>query len=362
MSALIELQRTRSPRPKPAPGELGFGRFFTDHMFLMEHSADRGWFGARIVPYGPIPIEPGASALHYGQAIFEGLKAFPDPSGRIRAFRLDDHLARLNESARLVCIPEVDLDVASQGVRTLLGIDSGWMPDGEGTSLYIRPLVFASEAFLGVRPAKAYTLCVMVSPVANYYATGAAPVRIWVEEKRTRAAPGGLGRAKTGANYAASLYAAEQAKARDYAQVLWLDALEHRYVEEVGTMNLFVRIGDEVITPPLDGTLLAGITRDTALTLMRDWGLRVTERRIAIDEIRAAHARGTLAEVFGTGTAAVVSSVGELGFESGAMRIGDGRAGRIATRLKQAISDIQYGRVPDQFGWLTPIPTFADAA
>lgn len=363
MSTVIDIQRTQSPRQRPDVADLGFGRFFTDHMFLMDFEPERGWHGARVVPYGPIPMDPAAAALHYGQTIFEGLKAFPSPGGKINVFRLDAHLARLNESAKKLCIPPLDPHVVGVGIRTLLGVDADWMPAAEGTSLYIRPLVFATEGFLGVRPATRYTICIFLSPVAGYYAAGAKPVRIWIEETATRAAPGGLGAAKTGANYAASMKAGVEAKARGYAQVLWLDATEHRYVEEVGTMNLFVRIGDEVITPPLKGgTLLAGVTRDCVLTLLRDLGIKVTERRIAMDEIRGAHAAGTLNEVFGTGTAAVISPVGELGSEKGALQIGGGEAGSVATRLRQAISDIQYGRVADRYGWLSACEVLAPAA
>lgn len=362
MQTPIEIQRTRSPRPRPDAADLGFGRFFTDHMFLMDFSPEHGWHAPRVVPYGPLQLEPSAAALHYGQTIFEGMKAFPDTKGQIRLFRLEDHLKRLNESARMVCIPPVDARLMARGLQTLLSVDADWMPTAEGTSIYLRPLVYATEGFLGVRPSKLYQACVMLSPVGNYYAAGVNPVRIWVEQKATRAAPGGLGMAKTGANYAASLLAAEEAKSRGYAQVLWLDAQEHKYVEEVGTMNLFVRIGDETITPPLQGgTLLAGVTRSTVLTLLREFGLKVTERRISMDEIKAAHANGALKEVFGTGTAAVISPVGELGFEGGSLKFSD-TVGEVAARLRQAISDIQYGRVADTHGWLTPVRQLESAA
>jgi branched-chain amino acid aminotransferase len=359
MSALIEIQRTRSPKPRPRPSDLGFGKHFTDHMFLMDFERGRGWSGPRVVPYGPVSLDPAASALHYGQTIFEGMKAFPDRRGRVRVFRLDDHLARMNESARAVCIPEIDVDLTARGLRTLLAMDADWMPEGEGTSLYIRPLIIATEPFLGVRPAERYLLCIFLCPVASYYSAGAGPVRIWIEEKYTRAAPGGLGAAKTGANYAASLRAAEEARARGFDQVLWLDALEHKHVEEVGTMNLFLRIDDRIVTPPLEGTLLRGMTRDSALTLLRDWGLTVTERRVSVEEIRSAHARGGLQEVFGTGTAAVVSPVGELGFAGGTLKIGD-EPGAVARRLKEGICDIQYGRAPDRFGWMSPVGSLED--
>ncbi len=362
MNSAIAIQRTTSPRQRPGGGELGFGRHFTDHMFLMDYDVERGWHSPRVVPYGPLSLDPAAAGLHYGQTIFEGLKAFPDTQGNIRVFRMNDHLARLNESARRVCIPPLDTDIVAQGVHALLDADRDWMPAGDGTSLYVRPLVFATEGFLGVRPSKSYIFVAFISPVGNYYAAGEGPVRIWVEQKRIRAAPGGLGAAKTAANYAASLKAAEEAKARGYAQVLWLDAREHKWVEEVGTMNLFVRIGDEVVTPPLDDTLLAGVTRLSVLALLRDWGVKVTERRLSIDEIRAAQENGTLREIFGTGTAAVISPVGELGFESGPMTVGDGKTGDLAIRLRAAILDIQYGRVQDRFGWMREIPAFGKVA
>jgi branched-chain amino acid aminotransferase len=362
MSVSIDIQRTRSPRLRPAGGDLGFGRHFTDHMFLLDHDAERGWHAPRIVPYGPLQVDPAACGLHYGQTIFEGLKAFFGVDGRIRVFRMGDHLARLNASARRLCIPPVAPELLEPGLRALLALDADWMPEGEGTSLYVRPLVFATEGFLGVRPSRKYTLCAFVSPVGDYYAAGAAPVKIWVEQKRTRAAHGGLGAAKTGANYAASMKAAEEARARGFAQVLWLDAREHRWVEEVGTMNLFAQLGDEVVTPPLEGTLLAGITRASVLTLLREWGVPATERRLAIDELQAAQAAGTLREIFGTGTAAVISPVGELGFETGNLVVAGGKPGPLAPRLRQAILDIQYGRAPDRHGWLSEVEALEVAA
>ncbi len=362
MTSAIAIQRTTAPRTRPGDGELGFGRHFTDHMFQMDYDPERGWHAPRILPYGPLSVDPSACGLHYGQTIFEGLKAFPDKDGNVAVFRMNDHLARLNESARRLCIPPLDAKVLAQGIQALLELDADWMPKGEGTSLYLRPMVFATEAFLGVRPSKTYTFLTFISPVANYYSAGAGPVRIWVEQKRIRAAPGGLGSAKTGANYAASLMAAEEAKARGYAQVLWLDATEHRWVEEVGTMNLFAVIGDEVVTPPLDDTLLAGVTRMSVLALLRDWGVKVSERRVSIDELRAAQANGTLREIFGTGTAAVISPVGELGFEEGPMTIGDGSVGELSTRLRAEITGIQYGRVPDRFGWMSGVATLGQVA
>jgi branched-chain amino acid aminotransferase len=246
-------------------------------------------------------------------------------------------------------------EMAREAIEALVKVDADWVPDAPGTALYVRPVVIASEAFLGVRPADRYLFFVVLSPVGSYFAAGAETVRIWVEQQHTRAAPGGLGGAKAAANYAAGLLASAEAKKRGFAQVLWLDALEHRYIEEVGTMNLFVRIGDEVITPPLEGTFLPGITRESVLTLLREWGVKVSERKLSIDEMREAHAKGTLREVFGTGTAAVISPVGALGFQEGQLVIADGKVGELSQRLYDTVTGIQYGTLPDRHGWMTVI-------
>jgi branched-chain amino acid aminotransferase len=351
----IEIQRAAALKPKPSEENLGFGRYFTDHLFRMEYSPDKGWHSPRIVPYGPLGVDPACAAFHYAQAIFDGAKAFRGPDGAIRAFRIDDHCRRLNASAERLCMPTCEVEVLREAMSELIKMEQEWVPRAKGTSLYLRPTLIATEGFLGVRPAEQYTFFCIVSPVGSYFSGGQQPVSIWVEEKYTRAAPGGLGAAKAAANYAASLAAAVEAKKRGYSQVLWLDALEHKYIEEVGTMNLFVVIGDEVITPPLDGTFLPGITRESALQLMRHWGLKVSERKLTIAEVREAHGRGQLREVFGTGTAAVVSPVGELGFSDGKLAVGDGKVGEIASRLYEAITSIQYGTQPDTFGWMTRI-------
>ncbi|HEU5170980.1 MAG TPA: branched-chain amino acid aminotransferase [Gemmatimonadales bacterium] len=355
MTLTIDFRRTATPAVRPAESELGFGRFFTDHMFRMDWARDRGWHDPRIEPVGALGLEPAAAVLHYAQTIFDGLKVFRAVDGSVRGFRLDDHCRRINASAERLCMPAVDVELLRDSIVELVRVEQDWVPSAPGTALYVRPTMVGSEAFLGVRPAERYIYFVILSPVGNYYGATREPVRIWVEMHHVRAAPGGLGAAKTGANYAASLYAAAAAKQRGFDQVLWLDAIERRYVEEVGTMNLFARIGDEVITPPLDGTILAGMTRDSSLRLLRDWGLRVSERRLSIDEIRRAHARGDLAEVFGTGTAAVVSPVGELGFPDGSLMVGDGTPGEVGERLYRALTDIHYGRARDPYGWLMPI-------
>jgi branched-chain amino acid aminotransferase len=355
MSLSITVRRAAAPKPKPPADQLGFGKHFTDHIFRLDFEPDRGWHDARIEPLGTLELEPSAAVLHYAQTIFDGLKVFRAQDGSVRAFRLPDHCRRLNVSAERLCMPQVDPELLFASVAELVKIERDWVPSAPGTALYVRPTMIASEGFLGVRPAERYQYFVLLTPVGNYYGASREPVRIWVEMRHVRAAPGGLGAAKTGGNYAASLYAAAAAKRQGFDQVLWLDAIERRYLEEVGTMNLFVRIGDEIVTPPLDGTILAGITRDSSLRLLRDWGLPVSERRISIDEIKRAHARGELKEVFGTGTAAVISPVGELGFPDGSLTVGDGSPGEVGERLYEALTGLHYGTKPDKYGWMVPM-------
>jgi branched-chain amino acid aminotransferase len=352
----IEVHRTTSPAVLPPDTNLGFGRVFTDHMFMIDFDPERRWHGARIVPRAPLALDPAASVLHYGQALFEGMKGFRGVDGRVRLFRAPDHCKRMSEGAARLCMHAPDPELTERAVVELLRVDERWVPSAPNTAVYVRPTLIGTEPFLGVRPANRYTFFVILSPVGAYYESGLAPVKIWIEEHAVRAARGGLGAVKAGANYAASLLAAEEAKRRGYAQVLWLDAARHEELEEVGTMNLFVRIDDELVTPPLDGSILAGMTRDSVLTLLRSWGLRASERTITLGEVVAAHRSGKLREVFGCGTAAVISPVGELAGEScGAMKIGDGGTGEIARRLYEGITAIQYARAPDPWGWLTPV-------
>jgi branched-chain amino acid aminotransferase len=355
MTLSIDVRRTTTPKPKPPVDQLGFGKHFTDHIFRMSYDQARGWYDSRIEPLGTLGLEPASAVLHYAQSIFDGLKAFRATDGAVRAFRLHDHANRINRSAERLCMPLADPELLAASISELIKVERDWVPSAPGTALYIRPTMIASEGFLGVRPAERYEYFVLLTPVGNYYGAKREPVRIWVEMRHVRAAPGGLGAAKTGGNYAASLYAAAEAKRLGFDQVLWLDAHERRFLEEVGTMNLFVRLGDEIVTPPLDGTILAGITRDSSLRLLREWGLPVSERRVSIDEIRRAHARGELKEVFGTGTAAVVSPVGELGFPDGSLMVGDGTPGEVGERLYGALTSIHYGTAPDRYGWMVPI-------
>jgi len=355
MTEAIRITRATALKPKPRDAELGFGQLFTDHMFIADFQEEKGWYDPRVEPYGPLPLDPAAAVLHYAQAIFDGLKAFRGVDGKVRLFRPQKHVERMNNSARRMCIPPLDPGLALQSIVTLVGIERDWVPKTIGTSLYVRPTIIASEAFLGVRPAKSYIYFIILSPVGAYYPEGMAPVKIRVEERYVRAVEGGLGGAKTGANYAASLMAGEEAKHGGYTQVLWLDGVHRKYLDEVGTMNIMVRIADEVVTPPLTGTILPGVTRDSALHLMRKWGLKVTERQISIDDVVHAHNRGALKEVWGTGTAAVISPVGELAYKGERMVINDGKIGSLTQRLYDAIVGIQYGQLPDPDGWAVEV-------
>lgn len=351
------------PSAAPAPAQasaqashapLGFGRVFADTMLFARYHEGKGWHDFQCAPRHALSLDPAAAVLHYGQALFEGLKAFYGHDGKVRVFRLDAHLARMNGGTDRLAMPALDVGRVREHVLELLSRTKGAIPHGKGEALYLRPLIVADEGFLGVRPAKDYIFLVLLSPVGDYYEGGMRPLRIWVEKEHVRAAPGGLGAVKTAANYAASLSAAYRAKEHGFDQVLWLDAIERRYLEEVGTMNLFVRIGDEVVTPPLDsGTILGGITRASCLTLLREWGVKVNERRITIEEVAEAGRKGELKEVFGTGTAAVVAPVGELVW--GSEKIVVGSESPICDRLRTAITDIQYGAADDPHGWTTVV-------
>ncbi|MGE0222880.1 MAG: branched-chain amino acid aminotransferase [Acetobacteraceae bacterium] len=350
----ISVTRTDTPKQPPPDESLTFGTVFSDHMFMMNYDEGKGWHDPRIVPYAPFSMDPACCVLHYGQAIFDGLKAFRGKDGQVRIFRAGDHSHRLNRSAHYLCIPELPVDMVEESIRALVEVDQRWVPSLPGTSLYIRPTVIATETFLGVHPSHSYLYYVIVGPVGAYYKEGMNPVRILASDKYVRAVQGGLGAAKTAGNYAASLFGAEEAHKAGYTQVLWLDGVEHRYLDEVGTMNIMLKIDDEIITPPLNGAILAGITRDSVLTLLRDWGHRVSERPIAIDEVIEA-AKANRLEMWGTGTAAVISPVGELGYKGERYVIGDGKTGALTQKLYDTIVGIQYGTAPDPHGWARPL-------
>ena len=357
----ISLTRTRNPAPRPADAELSFGKVFTDHMFIMNYVEGKGWHDPRVVPYAPLSIDPATSVLHYGQAIFDGLKAFRGADGQIRLFRAQRHAERLNKSARALCIPELDVDLVRRSFEAIVAADHEWVPSTQGTSLYIRPTVIATDVMLGVHPAHSYTYFVICSPVGAYYKEGVKPVRILATDNHVRAVQGGLGEAKTAANYAASLSAQQEAERAGYTQVLWLDGVERKYIDEVGTMNIMMQIGDEIITPPLAGTILDGVTRNSILQLLRDWGHTVSERKISIDEVMQAGRDGTLREMWGTGTAAVVSPVGELGYKGEKISIGNGHTGMLTQKLYDSIIAIQYGKGEDKHGWTSVVKVPVEA-
>jgi branched-chain amino acid aminotransferase len=342
-------------KTKPDDAKLGFGSNFTDHMFNMDYNPQDGWHNPRIEPYASIDMDPATMVLHYGQAVFEGLKAFSTESGAIQLFRPKDNFKRMNNSSRLICIPDIDEAFALDALKQLLVVEKNWVPSAPETSLYIRPTIIAMDPFLGVRASHTYRFFIILSPVGAYYAEGFNPIKIWVSKNHVRAVRGGVGEAKTPGNYAASLYAADQAHEQGYTQVLWLDGIEQQYIEEVGAMNIFFVIDDELITPMLSGSILSGITRDTVIALAKMWNLKVAERKISIAEVMDANASGKLKEIFGSGTAAVISPVGELNYNEKVITVGGGKVGPMANKFYKSISDIQYGKAEDPAGWIEPI-------
>jgi branched-chain amino acid aminotransferase len=351
----VVITKAQTLKPKPDETKLGFGTLFTDHMFSMDYAAGKGWHSPRIEPYAPIPMDPATMVLHYGQGVFEGMKAYRTAAGRIQLFRPLDNFKRLNRSNDILCIPRIDEAFALEALKELLRLEKEWVPREPETSLYIRPTIYAADPYLGVRASHTYRFFIILSPVGAYYPEGFNPVKILVEKARVRAVPGGTGEAKTIGNYAASLLAGQKAHEAGFTQVLWLDGVERRYVEEVGSMNIFFVIAGELVTPALQGSILPGITRDSVLALGRRWGLKVSERRIAIDEVLQAAEQGTLEEVFGSGTAAVISPVGLIRCGDQEITVGGGKVGPLAKRFYQTITDIQYGRAEDPMGWVVPV-------
>jgi len=352
----IKVNLSTHLKEKPTDeSKLGFGQIFTDHMLLMDYDAGRGWYNARIEPYGALKLDPAAVCLHYGQEIFEGLKAYYGKDGGIYLFRPYDNFKRLNGSARRVCMPELDTELAMEALKKLILIDREWIPQTRGTSLYIRPTMLATEPFLGVRAANRYLFYIIIGPVGSYYPEGLNPVKIYVEDRYVRAVAGGTGEAKTGGNYAASLLAAAEAEKKGFTQVLWLDGCEKMWVEEVGAMNMFFVIGDEVITAPLTGSILGGITRDSVIKIVRDWGLKIKEKSVSINDVLTAASSGKLKEAFGTGTAAVISPVGQITYKDKNYIIANGKMGELSQKLYDEIIAIQYAEKPDLYGWTEKI-------
>ena len=352
----IKIELTKNPKPKPADEtKLGFGHIFTDHMFVMDYDAGQGWHDARIVPYGPIELMPSAMVLHYGQEIFEGMKAYRTPSGDIQFFRPEENFKRMNVSAERLVIPQINEKDALEALHKLVEIDKDWVPHIEGASLYIRPFIFAADPFLGVRPGEKYYFMIIMSPSGAYYSTGINPVNIYVETNYVRAVRGGMGFTKTGGNYAASILAGDIAEKKGYEQVLWLDGKENKYIEEVGSMNMFFKFKDALVTPPLLGSILGGITRDSIIKLAKHKGIPVDERRITVQDVFDAADNGTLEEAFGSGTAAVVSPVGRLAWKDREISISGGQIGKLTQDFYDTLTGIQYGEREDPFGWVVKI-------
>lgn len=352
----IKYELAKTLKEKPADeSKLGFGHIFTDHMFIMNYDIGEGWHDARIVPYGDISLSPAAMCLHYGQEIFEGLKAYRTAEGKIQLFRPDENFKRMNVSNERMVIPQINEQDAMEALMALLNVEKDWVPYSEGTALYIRPFIFATDPYVGVRPADHYMFMIILSPSGAYYSTGLNPVKIYVESNYVRAVRGGTGFAKTAANYAISLAGQNEAHKQDYEQVLWLDGVERKYIEEVGSMNIFFVIDGEIITPALTGSVLSGITRKSAIEICRSKGYKVTERKISIQEVADAYDAGKLDEVFGTGTAAVISPVGHLKWEDKIMEINDNKIGQISQMLYDTMTGIQWGKIPDEFGWTVEV-------
>lgn len=347
----IRIEKNQNPKTKPDTANLPFGKYFSDHMFLMDYDRTSGWHDPRIVPYGPFVLDPSSLVFHYAQEIFEGLKAYRDLDGRIRLFRPMENIKRMNVSADRMCIPKLPEDLALEGLCELVKLEADWIPNDEGTSLYIRPFIIATEPCVSVHTSESFLFAIITCPVGNYYPEGINPVKIMIETDDVRAVRGGTGYTKCGGNYAASMRAGERAEAEGYSQVLWLDGVERKYVEEVGSMNVMFKLDGEVITPELGGSVLSGITRKSCIELMDSWGITVSQRLISVSELIDACKNGTIDEAWGTGTAAVISPIGEISYEGEKYTINNGEIGEITKRLYDSLTGIQLGREEDPFGW-----------
>ena len=358
MKYTFNIQKTTTPKPKPDPDTLKFGKEFSDHMFVMEYVTGKGWHDGRIVPYGPLSLDPAAAVFHYGQEMFEGMKAYRTPAGRVQLFRPYMNAERTRKTNERMCMPDLDPELFVGAIKALVDIERDWIPEKEGTSLYIRPFIIADDPFLGVQAANHYKFIIICSPVGPYFdipGGGIAPTKIFVEDEYVRAAVGGVGFAKVGGNYGGALKAQESAAKHGCAQVLWLDAIEHSYVEEIGAANAFFMIGDEVITAPLLGTILPGVTRASVIELLKKWGIKISERRLRIGDVVKAAEEGKLGEIFASGTAAVISPVGELKFKDSSLTVGNGGVGTLAQKLYDTLYGIQTGRLTDDMDWTVEV-------
>ena len=347
----IKITKAAVLKEKPDSSTLGFGKIFTDHMFMMDWNSEKGWYNARIVPFGRIDIHPASTVLHYGSEIFEGLKAYRRKDGKVQMFRPIENIRRMNRSAERLCLPEIPEDLAMQVLTTFVELEQDWTPSAEGTSLYLRPFMFGNDESLGVHAVHNATYVIIASPVGSYYAEGINPVKIMIEDQDVRAVRGGTGYAKCGGNYAASNRAGERAAQQGYSQVLWLDGVERKYIEEVGAMNVMFKIGGKIVTPMLSGSILPGITRMSCIAVLKDKGFEVEERLLSIDELEAAMENGTLEEAWGCGTAAVVSPIGELCYKGVKYPVNNGEIGEVTQMLYDTLTGIQWGKIEDKFGW-----------
>ena len=351
----IKIQKTTTPKAKPDWKNLGFGHIFTDHMFIMDYDEGQGWHDARIVPYQPLVLDPSALVFHYAQECFEGLKAYRCPDGSVQLFRPDKNAERMQSTHDRLCIPQILVADFVDAIKALVSVDKDWVPSEPDTSLYIRPFTIATEAVLGVKASAKYQFIIICSPSGAYYAEGLNPVKIYVEDEYVRATPGGTGYIKCGGNYAASIAAGEKAHKLGYSQVLWLDGVERKYVEEVGAMNIMFKMGGEIYTAATTGTVLPGITRMSCIELLKSWGYKVNEGKLAIDTVMEAGRDGTLEEVFGTGTAAVISPVGSLMYEQEVVEINNFEIGELTQKLYDTLTGMQFGKIPDTMGWTVKV-------
>lgn len=352
----IKFNENKNKKPLPSlDNPLTFGTIFTDHMFIMNYETGKGWHDERIIPYQPLVLDPSCMVFHYGQEMFEGLKAYKTEDGRTLLFRPDMNAKRTNHTNERLCIPKIPEEDFVEAIKALVKKDEAWIPTKPGTSLYIRPFIIATDPFLGVRPSDTYQFIIILSPVGQYYPEGLNPVKIWIEDDYVRAVTGGIGEAKAGGNYVASMAAQVKAHDEGYSQVLWLDGVERKYIEEVGAMNIFFKINGTVVTPMLNGSILPGITRASVIDLCKNFGVNVEERRISVDELKESIENGTLEEVFGTGTAAVVSPVGHLRFKNQVMQIKDGGIGELSQKLYDTLTGIQLGKIEDVNGWTVQV-------
>ena len=351
----IKIVKTSSPKQKPDSKNLGFGKYFTDHMFIMEYSKDLGWHNAEIVPFKNLSVHPASTVFHYGVEIFEGLKAYRKADGSVQLFRPLENIKRLNRSAERMCLPQIPEEDSLKALTTFVSVEKDWTPSEKGTSLYLRPFMFGNDESLGVHAVKNATFVIIASPVGSYYAEGLNPVKIMIESKDVRAVRGGTGEAKCGGNYAASNRAGMLAEKKGYSQVLWLDGVERKYIEEVGAMNVMFKIDGKIVTPALTGSILPGITRKSCIEILKDEGYTVEERLLSVDELMDAARSGKLEEAWGTGTAAVVSPIGELCYNDEKFTVSEGKIGEVTKHLYDVLTGLQWGRTEDKYGWTYPI-------